>query len=79
MASSEGGIIVNSELLLASVPLKTDKAGRMMSRYAFYDYMLGEYELLLMSDMSDTSFDGRYFGPVEVGRVRRVIRAIMTF
>ena len=50
VASSEDGIIVNSELLLASVPLKTDKAGRMMLRYEFYDYTLRESELLLKSD-----------------------------
>ena len=79
VASSEDGIIVNSELLLASVPLKTDKAGRMMPRHAFSDYTLGQSELLLMSDMSHTSFDGRYFGPLEVGQVRRVIRPIITF
>jgi len=79
VASSEDGIIVNSELLLASVPLKADKAGRMMPRHAFYDYTLGQSELLLMSDMSGTSFDGRYFGPVEAGQVRGVVRPIITF
>ena len=79
VASSEDGIIVNSELLLASVPLETDKAGRMMSRHEFYDYTLGESELLLMSDMSSTSFDGRYFGLVDRAQVRGVIRPVFTF
>ena len=51
----------------------------MMPLYPFDDYTLGESELLLMSDMSDTSFDGRYFGPVEVGQVRGVIRRAFTF
>jgi conjugative transfer signal peptidase TraF len=64
VASSEDGIILNGELLPASVPLEADKAGRIMQRNAFGDYTLGESELLLMSDMSRMSFDSRYFGPV---------------
>jgi conjugative transfer signal peptidase TraF len=79
VASSEDGIIVNSELLLASVPLKADKAGRMMPRYPLVDYTVGESELLLMSDMSATSFDGRYFGPVDVRHARSVIRLVFIF
>jgi conjugative transfer signal peptidase TraF len=79
VASSEEGITVNGNLLPASVPLKADKAGRIMPRHAFYDYTLGQSELLLMSDMSQTSFDGRYFGPAEIFQVKGVIRPIFTF
>jgi type IV secretory pathway protease TraF len=32
-----------------------------------------------MSDVSSTSFDGRYFGPVEMGQVRGVIKPLVTF
>jgi conjugative transfer signal peptidase TraF len=79
VASSEEGIVVNGEVLPASAPLKTDKAGRMMPRHEFYEYTLGESELLLMSDVSSTSFDGRYFGPVDMVQVKGVIRPIITF
>jgi type IV secretory pathway protease TraF len=51
----------------------------MLSRYTFSDYKLKESELLLMSDMSGTSFDGRYFGPVDVGQVRGVIKPLIVF
>jgi conjugative transfer signal peptidase TraF len=79
VASTPEGLSINGELLPASVPLETDKAGRRMPRYPFSDYTLGKSELLLMSDVSGTSFDGRYFGPVEAGQVRGVIRPVATF
>jgi conjugative transfer signal peptidase TraF len=75
---TDEGLRINGSLLLSSKPLETDKAGRMMSRYSFNHYQLGKSELLLMSDVSATSFDGRYFGPVEIGQVRGVIRPILT-
>jgi conjugative transfer signal peptidase TraF len=79
VASSEDGIILNGEVLPASAPLPADRAGRIMPRYAFVDYTLGESELLLMSDMSSTSFDGCYFGPVDMVQVKGVIRPLFTF
>jgi conjugative transfer signal peptidase TraF len=75
----EEGIAVNGKLLPASAPQETDKAGRLLWRQELADYVLGEFELLLMSDVSWSSFDGRYFGPVDVGQVRGVIRPVMTF
>ena len=42
-------------------------------------YTLGNDELLLMSDVSDTSFDARYFGPVNRCQVRTVIRPVITW
>ncbi len=79
VSSGNEGIIVNGKLLPASAPREEDSAGRMLSRYTFSDYKLKESELLLMSDMSGTSFDGRYFGPVDVGQVRGVIKPLIIF
>jgi conjugative transfer signal peptidase TraF len=73
------GMRVNGKLLPLTVPLAADKAGRVMPHYEFSEYALGQSELLLMSEVSGTSFDGRYFGPLEVGQVRGVIRPIITF
>jgi conjugative transfer signal peptidase TraF len=42
-------------------------------------YTLGNAELLLMSDVSDTSFDGRYFGPINRSQVQTVIRPVITW
>jgi len=43
------------------------------------DYTLEASELLLMSDVSDTFFDGRYFGPVRLVQIRGMIQPIITF
>ena len=79
VSSGEEGIVVNGKLLPASAPRKTDSAGRVLPRYLFSDYILKGSELLLMSDVSGTSFDGRYFGPVDAGQVRGVIKPLVTF
>jgi conjugative transfer signal peptidase TraF len=79
VVSTKEGLRINGELLPASKPLRMDKAGRAMPRYQFSDYMLRQSELLLMSDTSSTSFDGRYFGPVDISQVKGVIRPIFTF
>jgi conjugative transfer signal peptidase TraF len=79
VVSTEEGLRVNGSLLPLSKPLETDKAGRRMPRYSFIHYKLGKSELLLMSDVSETSYDGRYFGPVDAGQVRGVIKPLVTF
>jgi type IV secretory pathway protease TraF len=56
---------VNGELLPQSAPLEMDKAERGIPRNRIDGYKPGEAELLLMGEASDTSFDGRYFGPVK--------------
>ncbi|SEO25697.1 conjugation peptidase TraF. Serine peptidase. MEROPS family S26C [Nitrosospira multiformis] len=74
----EEGITVNGKLLPASAPREADSAGRTLPQYTFSDYTLKESELLLMSDVSWASFDSRYFGPVDAGKIRGVIRPMVT-
>jgi conjugative transfer signal peptidase TraF len=73
------GVRVNGELLPLSVPRAADKAGRPIPRSEIDRYRLGTSELLLMSDVSGTSFDGRYFGPIHRKQVQGVIRPILTW
>jgi conjugative transfer signal peptidase TraF len=70
---SDDGVRVNGELLPLSAPLKVDKAGRPLPRYQASSYALGNSEVLLMSDVSRTSFDGRYFGPINLAQIKAVI------
>jgi conjugative transfer signal peptidase TraF len=73
------GITVNGQLLPNSAPLSVDGAGRPLPAYQSNAYTLGNLEVLLMSDVSATSFDGRYFGPVNFSQVRSVIRPVFTW
>lgn len=76
---SHDGVRVNNELLALSKPLKTDGAGRLMPRFQADHYTLGDSEVLLMSDVSGTSFDGRYFGPINRSQIKTVIRPVITW
>jgi conjugative transfer signal peptidase TraF len=79
VTSTEEGMSVNGTLLPASAPLEADKAGRVLSDYQLSDYVLKESEILLMSDVSATSFDGRYFGLVNLPQMKGVILPVITF
>jgi conjugative transfer signal peptidase TraF len=76
---ADDGVRVNGELLPFSVPRKADAAGRPMPRFQSDRYALGNAEVLLMSDVSETSFDGRYFGPVNRSQIKTVIRPVITW
>ena len=79
MAVADDGVRVNGELLPLSAPIKADKAGRPLPRYQSSSYTLGNSEVLLMSDVSATSFDGRYFGPINRSQIKTVIRPVITW
>jgi len=76
---ADDGVRVNGEQLPFSAPMKTDKAGRPLSRYEFNSYTLDSSEVLLMTDVSATSFDGRYFGPISRSQIKTVVRPIITW
>ena len=76
---TDDGVRVNGEPLPLSAPLKTDKAGRALPRYSAQAFTVGSSELLLMSDVSGTSFDGRYFGPIERSQITSVLRPVFTW
>ena len=73
------GVRVNGERWPQSMPLPADKAGRVLPRVQADGYVLGQAEVLLMSDGSPTSFDGRYFGPVSRSQLETAIKPILTW
>jgi conjugative transfer signal peptidase TraF len=73
------GVRVNGALLPLSAPARTDKGGRVLPRFRSSSFVLGDDEVLLMSDVSATSFDGRYFGPVNRSQIRTVISPVITW
>ena len=76
---ADDGVRVNGELLPLSAPLKADKAGRPLPRYQASSHELGKSEVLLMSDVSRTSFDSRYFGPIHVAQIKSVIEPVFVW
>lgn len=71
------GVAVNGALLPLSAPLRQDAAGRPMPRYQATHFVIGNSEVLLMSDVSSTSFDGRYIGPVNRAQIEAVIVPVL--
>lgn len=74
---ADSGVSVNGVQVPYSKRRETDLAGRELPIYAFDQYTLGSSELLLMSDVSETSFDARYFGPIAQSQVKQVIRPVV--
>ena len=79
IAIADEGVRVNGELLPLSVLIKADKGGRPLPRYQSNSYTLGDYEVLLMSDVSAISFDSRYFGPINRSQIKTVIFPVITW
>lgn len=76
---ADDGVRVNGALLPFSAPLAHDKAGRPLPRFQSASFTIGNSEVLLMSDVSGTSFDGRYFGPVGRSQIQTVIVPVLTW
>lgn len=76
---TDAGVLVDGALLPHSTPRAADTAGRPLPRPPSAPYTLGASALLLMSDISDTSFDGRYFGPISRSQIKTVIRPVLTW
>lgn len=76
---ADEGVRVNGELLPFSAPIKADKSGRPLTRYHTPRFTLDTSEVLLMSDVSSTSFDARYFGPINRSQIKTVISPVITW
>lgn len=76
---ADDGVRVNGALLPFSAPLARDPAGRVLPRFQASQFVIGNSELLLMSDVSGTSFDGRYFGPINRSQIKTVIVPVFTW
>ena len=72
------GVTVNGERVPGSAPRQADPSGRPMP-FGPAEYTLGPSQVLLMSNYSPLSFDGRYFGPVDGSSIVGVLRPLLTY
>ena len=79
VAIGDDGVRVNGALLPHSAPISADSAGRPLPRHQPARYTLAVAQVLLMSDVSATSFDGRYFGPINRSQIEAVIHPVVTW
>nr|AGH89291.1 TraF DNA processing protein, signal peptidase [uncultured bacterium] len=75
VAFRDDGVYVNGQLLPYSKPLNVDPGGRPLP-IRNEVLILDKSELLLMTDQSPSSFDGRYFGPVTTSQVISTISPV---
>lgn len=73
------GVRVNGRLLPLSRPARHDLSGRPLARFDRSEFVLGGHEFLPMSDVSATSFDGRYYGPIDRAQIKSVIVPVLTW
>ena len=71
------GVSVNGEAIPNSTPRQADTEGKPLP-FRETAYTLGTAQVLLMSDYSPKSFDGRYFGPVDQTGIKGVLRPVFT-
>jgi conjugative transfer signal peptidase TraF len=70
------GVTVNGVQLPYSTPLDSDSDDRPLPHFQPDHFTLKAAEVMLMSDVSSTSFDARYFGPVDRVQIRTAIKPV---
>lgn len=71
------GVFVNGVLVPNSKPMDKDLEGKPLSPVKADIAALDDHSVLLMSDYSPKSFDGRYFGLMDKSQIISVIRPIL--
>jgi conjugative transfer signal peptidase TraF len=70
------GVAVNGELIPNTAPMLVDTEGQALLVHPMHHVTLHDDQVLLMSDYSPKSFDGRYFGPVDKASVISAVRPL---
>lgn len=73
------GVSINGSAIANTAQMSVDSAGRMLPTYRRVSFRLSENDVLLISNNSPRSFDGRYFGPVDRSLIRGVVVPLVTW
>ncbi|PJE09589.1 conjugative transfer signal peptidase TraF [Legionella sp.] len=74
VSSTALGVFVNGQLLPFSQPKDVN-----LAQWRVANYRLKSNELLLMTDQSAWSFDGRYFGLTDKTQIKAIIKPLLTW
>lgn len=67
------GVFVNQKKLPFSKPKSKDGLNRALPHWRVQDYRLQEGEIMTMTNQSEWSFDGRYYGLVHTGQIKGML------
>jgi len=73
---TKAGIFVNQALIPFSKPKLKDGLNRPLPQWHATNYQLGKDELMTMTSQSEWSFDGRYYGLVQTGQIKGMLRPL---
>ena len=73
VAVSAVGVSVNGTAVPNTVVRESDDAGRPLTRMLPRQHLIRTDEVLLLSEYSAASFDGRYFGLIERSQIKSVL------
>lgn len=77
--AGDTAVLLNGKPLPLSRFKETDGQGRPMPRPESGQALLRTSELWVMSDTNESSFDSRYFGPIDRAWVREVLTPVLTW
>lgn len=70
------GVFVNQMRIRYSKPKLKDGMRRILPQWQVSNYRLKDNELMTMTNQSEWSFDGRYYGLVHTGQIKGIITPI---
>lgn len=76
---ADEGVRVNGNLLPFSALIKADKSGQPLPQYRTAGFKLSDQQVMLMTDINPSSFDSRYFGPIDRSQIKTVIFPVITW
>ncbi|MFT4059272.1 MAG: conjugative transfer signal peptidase TraF [Legionella sp.] len=79
ISSTLSGVFINGQLLPFSKPKIQDGLNRPLSLWLIKQYQLKSDEVFTMTDQSETSFDGRYYGPIHTSQIKGIVIPMITW
>lgn len=76
VSSTKEGVYVNGRLQDFSKPKSKDALFRLLPQWRISNYRLKEGEMLVMTDQSEWSFDGRYYGLIRQSQIKGLLMPV---